>query len=220
MGNVRWIFFDVGYTLLDETAAWEEQFGRLSAELSRRGRPASVDQIWQTYHNACRSFAPRQWMAVCAAFARDDDETADLMKLGHGWRHDLETPYAGACEALLALAKTHKLGIIANQSLGTRDRLLKHGLLDPISLVIGSAEAGVSKPEPRIFTEALLQARCDPEEAAMVGDRIDNDIRPANLLGMNTVLVRQGGSAAQRPRDADEVAAVTVETISEVAEPF
>jgi HAD superfamily hydrolase (TIGR01662 family) len=218
--NVRWIFFDVGYTLLDETAAWYEQFGRLSTELTRRGRDVRGDTLWKTFNDACRDFAPRQWHAVCARFADNDAETNELVRLGGGWRHDLETPHAGAVETLRTLAKHYKLGIIANQSLGTRDRMLKHGMLDSISLVIGSAEAGVSKPEPRIFLQALRDATCEPKDAAMVGDRIDNDVKPANLLGMKTVHVRQGGSGAQRPRETSDVATATVETIAEVAALF
>ena len=218
--NVRWIFFDVGYTLLDESPAWDEQFGRLSAEFARRGRSVSVEAIWQTFHGACRDFAPKQWQAVCGAFASSDDETIELMKLGDGWRHELQVLYPNVRDMLIAIAEHCKVGIIANQSLGTRDRLFKHGLMDPISLVIGSAEAGVMKPDPRIFLEALKQAGCEAKDAAMVGDRIDNDVKPANLLGMKTVHVRQGGSGAQRPREASEVATATVETIAEMAPLF
>lgn len=214
---MRWIFFDVGYTLLDETAAWQERFERLAVVLASKGRPCVVEAIWNTYHAACRDFAPRQWQAVCAAFAVSDAELLELMTLSRDWRYDLEKPHTGARVTLEALAEQYQLGIIANQSLGTRERLQKHGLLDRISLVIGSAEAGVSKPDPRIFHEALKQAGCAATDAAMVGDRLDNDVEPANLLGMMTVHVRQGGSGAQRPRRQAERATHTVETIAEVA---
>lgn len=215
-----WIFFDVGYTLLDETAAWEEQFERLARVLDSKGRPATVEAMWQAYRDACRDFAPAQWRAVCTAFGKDEAEIAELMTLSKDWRHDLEVPHAEARETLTLLALNHKLGIIANQSFGTRERLRKHGLLEFISLVVGSAEAGVSKPDPRIFLEALKKAGCDATDAAMVGDRLDNDIAPAKRLGMMTVHVRQGGSAAQRPRAASEEATVTVNTIGEVAAVF
>ena len=39
----------------------------------------------------------------------------------------------------------------------------------------------------------------------MVGDRIDNDIVPANLLGMKTVLLRTGRHQDQQPRSWDEL---------------
>ena len=105
------------------------------------------------------------------------------MKLGDGWRHDLQFPFPGARETLAALAERYKLGVIANQSLGTRGRLEKHGMLELISVVIGSAEAGVQKPDLKIFNVALQEAGCAAKDAAMVGDRIDNDVRPAKSAG-------------------------------------
>jgi putative hydrolase of the HAD superfamily len=45
----------------------------------------------------------------------------------------------------------------------------------------------------------------EPSECLMVGDRIDNDIVPAKVLGMRTVLFRTGRHIAQQPRSADEV---------------
>ena len=38
----------------------------------------------------------------------------------------------------------------------------------------------------------------------MVGDRIDNDVAPAKLLGMRAVLFRTGRHIAQSPRSHEE----------------
>ena len=84
------------------------------------------------------------------------------------------------------------VGVIANQSLGTANRLQQHGILKYIDLVISSAEEAVSKPDKRIFEIALSRANCNPEYAVMIGDRIDNDIVPAKKIGMKTVWIKQG----------------------------
>ena len=39
---------------------------------------------------------------------------------------------------------------------------------------------------------ALDKAGCKPNEAYMIGDRLDNDILPAKKLGIKTIWVRQG----------------------------
>jgi FMN phosphatase YigB (HAD superfamily) len=39
----------------------------------------------------------------------------------------------------------------------------------------------------------------------MVGDRIDNDVVPAKILGMRTVLLRTGRHIEQKPRTWEEV---------------
>ena len=44
----------------------------------------------------------------------------------------------------------------------------------------------------------------------MVGDRIDNDIVPAKLLGMSTVLMRTGRHIDQQPRSVDEIPDVSI----------
>ena len=48
------------------------------------------------------------------------------------------------------------------------------GILKYFNLVVASAEEGVAKPDKRIFEIALERAGCAPEEAFMIGDRIDN----------------------------------------------
>ena len=94
--------------------------------------------------------------------------------------------------SVLILSSRYKIGIIANQSLGTKDRLEQHGILQYIDLVIASAEEGVAKPDKKIFEIALERGNCKPNNAVMIGDRIDNDIIPAKLLGMHTIWIKQG----------------------------
>ena len=53
-----------------------------------------------------------------------------------------------------------------------------------------SSEIELAKPSREFFEFLLQQAQCRPDEAIMVGDRIDNDIRPAKALGMRTIWVK------------------------------
>ena len=100
--------------------------------------------------------------------------------------------YDDASKCLEILSSGYKIGIIANQLPGTKERLEKHGVLKYIDLVIASAEEGVAKPDKKIFEIALDRSNCEPDKAVMIGDRIDNDIVPANLLGMHTIWIKQG----------------------------
>ena len=84
------------------------------------------------------------------------------------------------------------------------ERLEKIGLLKYINLVVASAEEGVAKPDLRIFEIALSRADCKAEEAVMVGDRLDNDIVPANKIGMKTVWIKQGFGGFATPKSEDE----------------
>ena len=110
----------------------------------------------------------------------------------------------------------YRLGIIANQEPGLPARLDARGLGEFLSVILSSAEFGSAKPEPGIFEAALRQANCRPEEAAMVGDRLDNDIAPARKLGMRTVRILQGYGALAQPRNAEETPDAQVHTLAEL----
>ncbi|MEP7159389.1 MAG: HAD family hydrolase, partial [Chloroflexota bacterium] len=56
-----------------------------------------------------------------------------------------------------------------------------------------SDEMGVHKPAPAFYDEVLrLIGRAAPADVAYVGDRLDNDVRPALSAGMRAVWLRRG----------------------------
>ena len=73
-------------------------------------------------------------------------------------------------KVLERLSKSYKIGVIANQSLGTAGRLEEKGILQYIDLVIASAEEGVSKPDKKIFDIALSRANCEAGNAKECAD--------------------------------------------------
>jgi pyrimidine 5'-nucleotidase len=83
-----------------------------------------------------------------------------------------------------------------------------------ISTCVASAEAGLEKPDPAIFQLALRQANCTPPQAVMIGDRLDNDIRPARVLGWKTICNAQGFARFQSLRDSLDEADLTVANLS------
>ena len=68
-----------------------------------------------------------------------------------------------------------------------------------------SGHHGYRKPDVRLFLRACEDLGVEPGECIMVGDRIDNDIFPAKLLGMGAVLLRTGRHIAQQPRSFEEL---------------
>jgi 5'-nucleotidase len=82
------------------------------------------------------------------------------------------------------------LGIIANQPLECRNSLARRGLLDYFEIVAISDELHLHKPDLALYEWALTEAGSNPTRTVMIGDRRDNDIDPANRLGMRTILLR------------------------------
>ena len=132
------------------------------------------------------------------------------------WKSQYERLYTDTKDCLKKLSRTYKIGVIANQLLGTSESLENLGIRKYIDLVIASAEEGVSKPDRRIFEIALERSRCKPENAVMIGDRIDNDIVPAKQLGMKTIWVKQGFGSLWKITDEIEKADVEIDNLSDI----
>jgi HAD superfamily hydrolase (TIGR01450 family) len=56
----------------------------------------------------------------------------------------------------------------------------------------GRKATAVGKPAPAGFLAAASRLRVDPEQMYMVGDDLNNDVLPAQVVGMTGVLVRTG----------------------------
>lgn len=133
------------------------------------------------------------------------------------YRHELETLYEDAPEVLAKLFKYYALGIIANQSEGLQERLRQWGIAQYFSVIVSSWDCQVMKPDQRIFEIALEMADCQPREALMVGDRLDNDICPAKALGYQTAWIRNGFGGMQVPASQEYKADHEIRSLKDLA---
>ncbi|CAI7993209.1 Glyceraldehyde 3-phosphate phosphatase [Geodia barretti] len=176
--GVRWLFFDLGYTLINEDAAAMGRLSQASDALKQRGIDASTDKLHDALEAASARFDPSPFGNVLQAFTDDEDVIAFVRSSGR-YPKELEAPYPQAQRLLARLEGRYQLGIIANQPPGTAERLQAYGLSGYFEVCVSSGDIGISKPDAAIFHLALEQAECAPGDAVMVGDRLDNDIRPA-----------------------------------------
>ena len=203
LSEIKWIFFDLGSTLIDETEVYAHRFRETVC-----GSDVDVSAFQKT--------AVRFWTQGLDGYP----EAAAFYRLPKSpWRSEYERLFDDCAAVLEALnARGYRLGVIANQVPGTEARLEKWGVLRYFSVIAASAELGVEKPDPAIFLWALRQAGCKPAQAIMIGDRIDNDILPAKQLGMQTVRMRTGPAAVYRP--ADDPADAAVDRLSDLLNIF
>jgi HAD superfamily hydrolase (TIGR01549 family) len=213
--GVGWLFFDIGYTLMDEAPAVLARAEAAVSVLAGYGIIATVAEIIAAYEDAARRFVPGPFLGGLVDLLQGRVDAAEL-RAQLPYPAELEQPYPDVDTVLSALGARYRLGIIANQTAGSSERLADHGLRDHFEVFLASAETGVAKPEPAIFHLALGQAGCSPENAVMIGDRIDNDIGPANSLGFRTVRVRQGVHVAQSPRHDFERPDATVDNLADL----
>ncbi|WP_243093304.1 HAD family hydrolase [Thermus thalpophilus] len=70
-----------------------------------------------------------------------------------------------------------------------REKLAGSGLAEAFDLTLVSGEVGWGKPDPRLFRMALCAFSVRAEEAVMVGDNPERDIRGALAAGIYAVFV-------------------------------
>ena len=198
---VKWFFFDIGSTLVDEAEAYDHR---------AREMITGTNITFQEFDD----------MRIALARQGFDGNSAAVKHFGltkMPWHSEDEAPYSDAQSTLEALrSKGYNLGIIANQKLGTAERLENWGLRQYFDVIAASAELGCAKPDKEIFEKALELAGCAAQESVMIGDRLDNDIIPAKAVGMKTVWVRNGLAKYQDTGLGESVADYQIGSLSEL----
>ena len=201
MNKTKWVFFDIGSTLVDETAAYDHRVWDMIS---------GTNITFEEFDDARIAFAKQKLEDNYAAI-----KNFDLTKTP--WHSEDEVPYSDVHSTLAALVdKGYKLGIIANQNFGTAERLEAWGLRKFFEVIAASAEIGYAKPDKEIFEKAFALAMCCAEESVMVGDRLDNDIVPAKALAMKTVWIKNGLAQYQDAALGEGFADYQVNKLSEL----
>ncbi len=200
--------FDVGETLVDETRVWGQWadwlgvprltfMAALGGVIARGGNHREVFDLFQPGIDV--EEAARQHGVA---------GKSDLLSL------DDLYPDALGCLRELA-ADGYRLGIAANQPAPAAD-VLRDMAID-FELIATSAAWGVAKPAPAFFERIATELRLPPRAIAYVGDRLDNDVLPAQAAGMVGVFVRRGPWAwIQAGRTDPPEASLILENLAEL----
>jgi HAD superfamily hydrolase (TIGR01549 family) len=203
----RWVCLDVGETLIDETRIWSTWADELGIpRLTFLAGLGAVIERGEEHRAVFELFGVEDWPmrveaveSVLGGFVGDD-------------------LYPDAIPALAALRESgYRVAVIANQPAIRAEQLRAIGV--DAEVMAMSDELGVAKPEPAFFATALALMGSPPAgDVAYVGDRVDNDLLPAAAAGMRAVWLRRGPwGVIQRPPAAG-VAALVVDSLTELAE--
>jgi HAD superfamily hydrolase (TIGR01549 family) len=181
VSQTRWVVFDLGETLADETSNWGRWadylgiprftfFAVLGGVLARRGDHTEVFSYFRDGFDL-------------------EAEIAEKTRAGLEWRFDDTDLYPDAVETLTKLRdRGYRLAIVANQPL-TAEPFLRSL---PVDHIATSGHWGVAKPHPAFFDRLVEETGIVPHNIAYVGDRVDNDVLPAKARGIVAVHVRRG----------------------------
>lgn len=202
MKRLKAILIDVGGPLVDERGFYELTDRLVLELLTSSGCQITREDYEKVLQHLTARLFPAPRTAALWHFIRPDlkkfQQLREEMKLRQQeWR--AERLQAGALEAVRALARHYRLALAGNQPAAIKELLASSGILQYFHFGLVSEELGARKPDPQFFQMILDSLEVEPEEAAMVGDRLDHDIFPARLMGLKTVRVLVGPYARQEP---------------------
>lgn len=223
---MKWIFFDVGSTLLDEGDFNSYFFGKIYNSIAESG--ARI--VWENFNNELRSiieqrrYGDRAYRGIVKELVTHfSNDRRLLQEMLEDYRRntvreylDRIKPYPDTLAVVEELKNRYKLGVIANQPKYTRQKMSSFGLAEQFEMIVLSDEVRLRKPDTRIFLHALSLSGCDSTQAVMVGDRLDADIGPAKSLGMTTIRIRRGIMIYQLPFNSLEIADYEVNTLGDI----
>jgi HAD superfamily hydrolase (TIGR01549 family) len=189
-GAVTFVFLDIGGVLYDDRV-YAQAWRRALRESGGKFTDAAFDEEYA----ACRAAQNGSFRTRLATRFVGPD--ADLEALegvaSRYWHYPPSALHDDVVDGLAALRGAgYRLGVIANQPTAVRSALERDGLVGSFEVWGVSDDLGLQKPDPALFVHAVRTAHVEPDATAMVGDRLDYDIRPARAAGMRTVWVLRG----------------------------
>lgn len=107
------------------------------------------------------------------------------------------------------------IGVVSNAAYRPklmREQMEALDLLPHVDATTFSSEVGFRKPHPAIYQDALAKLAVPAEAALFVGDRVKEDVRGPQRLGMKAVLLREW----RQEDDPDRVADFTLAEMGEL----
>ncbi|WP_293935251.1 YjjG family noncanonical pyrimidine nucleotidase [Sphingobacterium sp. UBA6645] len=96
--------------------------------------------------------------------------------------------FPNAHETLAYLKDKYTLHLISNGFKEACEKKLEHSKLSSyFNTIVISEIIGINKPDPRIFEHALQNGQALREQAVMIGDNIDADVRGAQNAGIEAI---------------------------------
>jgi putative hydrolase of the HAD superfamily len=213
MPKVRYIFFDVGNTLLFPNRAkmlepiprekhptlenWLALERRTKQEFDRGLMSGRVDHgFWWTFH----TYLLKQLKA-------ENDRVRDVLVANTQMSANWDQILPGTRDVLDRIEGQYPIAVISNAD-GKIDAVLARcGIRDCFASITDSGNVGHEKPDRAIFDAALGQMKAAPSASLYVGDVYSVDYVGARNAGMQAVLFDVAG--AYRDRKLPRVESLT-----------
>ena len=193
---IKAVFFDIDDTLYDTSG-----FARLARRAAINvmidaGLPLSSDEAYKLLKEIIKEKGSNYDKHFNILTKRVfGEEKPLLIALGmityHNVKFALLRLFPKTPSTLIYLkSKGYHLGVISDGiTIKQWEKLIRLGLHHFFDEVVTSEEAGVEKPDEKIFRLALDRMGCQPTKSIMIGNKFNKDIIGAINIGMSAILV-------------------------------
>jgi putative hydrolase of the HAD superfamily len=222
------VFLDAGQTIFEPDPPVGVRYAQVAAKYGLNVAPADMEKAFrQAYRDRSQrqalsaltsNEAERTWWRELAwdlfrrfgaVTAFDDcfEELYAVFAHAEAWRVFPEVPAFLAESARRGL----RLALVSNWDSRLETLCRELALTPAFKFILYSAGAGVAKPNPDIFHQALRRMGAAPEEALHVGDSWDEDVLGARAAGLDAVWL-------QRPAAQPVAGAATAGALTDILE--
>jgi HAD superfamily hydrolase (TIGR01509 family) len=204
MAKLRFVFFDVGNTLLFPNRTrmlaplpedrhptlerWQALERRTKQEFDQGMMGGRVDHgFWWTFHTYLLEELNAFDGGVRDALVENTQNSANWDQILPGTR-----------DALDRIRQRYAIAVISNADGGIDAVLQRCGIADCFQSITDSGIVGHEKPHPEIFEAGLREMKAEPGESLYVGDVYSVDYIGATKAGMQAVLFDVAGAYRER----------------------
>jgi putative hydrolase of the HAD superfamily len=193
------VLWDIGGTLFDYAMSMERLLLRClqQADIDIRAidpkRVVQADEFSRQHMNLWRSAHEEStgYLHIATLLLQGTGVTADQVRqvaAGLSRYYDLYAPVPGVRNLLEELHNHGVIqGVVSDWPPSLPSFLRYHRFEQYFSAIVSSGKAGITKPAPAIFMQALNELGAAPSECVYVGDQPDKDINAAGELGLHTI---------------------------------
>ena len=189
---IRAVVFDIGGVLevtpdLGVDQRWEARLGLAAGELTEH-----MGDVW-TGGSLGTLTLDEVHRAIRDRLALDERQLAAFM--ADLWRQYLGSANTELIEYARRLRPRYRTGILSNSFIGAREReQAAYGFEDLVDDIVYSHEAGLAKPDPRIYALVCARLNVSPGEMAFLDDT-DLCVAGAREAGIQAVRYRDNAQA-------------------------
>lgn len=192
--KIRWIFFDMGGVILDDTKP-EALRQEILLKVSQRYFPdLTMENIYNAWQCASQQHGSVRINALRCIF----NNSQNLEEAERIYKDECKVDYYGlsnirpeARDMLAELSGHYNLGIMANQNEKAAGVLESAGILQYFSHQKMSGHIGLEKPDPEFYLEVLKDTGATPSESVLVDDNWYRGLLQAHKLGLHTILYKR-----------------------------